>query len=108
MLELLILFVLGRNLGVNARAKGRTAIGYQFLLVFLWFAGEVAGGIAGLLLLLLFYGEEAREVWFLAYPLMIAGAALGAWGVFFLVKSLPDQRDAEDADLYRDSNIELS
>jgi hypothetical protein len=47
MLEILILVALIISMGKKMRAKGRTAIGYQFMLFGLWLTFEIIGFAAG-------------------------------------------------------------
>jgi hypothetical protein len=107
MLDLLILIGLGRNLGAKARAKGHKAGYYQFLLVLFWFGAEIGAG-AAIMLYLAMAGEDPEEYLFLIWVGAIAGAALGAWGAFKIVSSLPDlSRDdyEDDYDDYEDDRI---
>jgi hypothetical protein len=98
LLEFIILFVMCRSIGTKVRAKGRTAIGYQFLLLALWFGGELAGAILGVITSLATGAEEPSLV--LAYFLALIGAFLGAKIAFVIVNSLSDLRkplyDARD------------
>ena len=68
MLEILLLIYLCRELGKILRAKGRSAGWFQFLLVILWFGGELFGAVA------------AAIIGFDSGPAMYLGALLGAAG----------------------------
>jgi hypothetical protein len=97
MLEILILIKLCRQIGEMARKKARRAWGYQLMLVLFWFGGEIGGAFfAGLVLLLC--GEEIEDYLILVYLSAIAGAALGAWTAFVIVKILPEQADESEDD----------
>jgi hypothetical protein len=79
MLEILILWQLCKNIGVKLRAKGRSPGGYQFMLVAMWFGGEIIGGIIGVIVL---------EGGLGAYLLAILGAVAGVVAAFVIVNSL--------------------
>ena len=79
MLEILFLVYLCRQLGQTLRAKGRSAGWYQFLLVVLWFGGELFGGIVSLLL-----GIDGLGMYLGA----LLGAAGGAAIAFVIAHSL--------------------
>jgi hypothetical protein len=101
MLEIFILFRLCSALGSKLRDKGRNPIGFQLLLVFLWIAAEVTGGIIGFII-----GAIATEIddpaWIFGIGGAVIGVACAAGLVFFIAHSLPSlepQRvyDREDA-----------
>jgi hypothetical protein len=98
MIELLILINLCRKIGVKAKAKGHKGGYYKLLLVLFWFGAEIGSGFA-IALCLSIAGEDAEQLFFLIWLGGIAGAALGAWGAFKIVDSLPDlTRDDSDDD----------
>jgi hypothetical protein len=81
MLEILFIIFLAKKIGAKVRDKGRTAGGYQALLVLLWVGGEITGFILGFSM-----GMENG-----AYLLALMGAATGAviaWIVASAVKPL--------------------
>jgi hypothetical protein len=80
MLEILILWQLCKNIGVKLRAKGRSPGGYQFMLVAMWFGGEIIGGILGVVM-----SGEAGAV---AYLVAILGAIAGVVAAFVIVRSV--------------------
>jgi hypothetical protein len=95
MIEILILFKMAGNIGRIVAAKGHPKFFYQFLLVALWFGGELAGGIFGYVLgMALADGEEPS----LGFPYLFAlgTAVVGAVVAFAIAKRLPD-RKAEEA-----------
>ncbi|HWE94671.1 MAG TPA: hypothetical protein VG269_11970 [Tepidisphaeraceae bacterium] len=79
MLEILILWQLCKNVGVKLRAKGRKPGGYQFMLIAMWFGGEIIGGIIGAI---------ALDGGLGAYLLAILGAVAGVVGAFVIVNSV--------------------
>jgi hypothetical protein len=81
MLEILLLFFLTRKIGEICREKGRKAIGYKILTVVLWFGGEIAGAIIGVL-------ATSGEGGALVYVLALFGAAVGAAISFAIANSL--------------------
>ena len=85
MLEILFLFFLCKRLGAIVRAKGRSAVGLQVLLVVAWFAGEIMGAVvaAGVL------GDGSGQFHPAAYLGALLGAACGATAVFLIARSLP-------------------
>jgi hypothetical protein len=79
-LEILFLVYLCRKLGAILRAKGRSAGGYQFLLVVLWFGGEIFGAVVTVAVLRM---DGAP-----AYLGALLGAAGGATLAFVIANSL--------------------
>ena len=80
MLEILLLVYLCRSLGRTLRDKGRSPGWYQFLLVVLWFGGEVFGAIVAVAVFRL---EGAGS-----YLGALVGAAGGATLAFVIAHSL--------------------
>lgn len=80
MLEILALIWLGKRIGAIVRDKGRKAGGYQFLLVVMWFGGEIVGAIIGAILT----GGDGLA----PYIFALFGAAAGAGITFWIVNSL--------------------
>ena len=78
--------MLCKNIGRTVRAKGRRAGWYQVMLVGLWFAGELGGGIVGTVVTAMIWGRA--EFGLLVYLFALGGAALGAWGAFMIAKSV--------------------
>jgi hypothetical protein len=56
MIEVIFLFVLCSDIGRIARQNGRSAFGFQCLLVCLWFLGEIIGLLLGAQLPILMVG----------------------------------------------------
>mgnify|MGYP001613526669 CR=1 FL=1 len=81
MLEIVMLIFMAKSIGRIAEKKGRRGGGYKALLVLLWFGGEIAGIVAGVLLM---PGEE--PVW--PYGCGILGAILGTLAAFSIAGSL--------------------
>ena len=80
MLEVLLLIYLSRRLGEIVRAKGRSAGWYQFLLVVLWFGGEIFGAVVTVTVF--------RADGLAAYLGAIVGAAGGAVLGFVIANSV--------------------
>jgi hypothetical protein len=92
MLEIILLIFLCSAIGKMARARGRTAGGYQFMLVMFWIIGEVLGFIMGLALT-----EGGRgDAFLLLVMCALVGAACGAGLAFLIVGSLPSVNDQRD------------
>lgn len=80
MLEILALIAMGKRIGSKMRDKGRSAGWHQFLLVVLWFGGELVGAVFGVLAT---HGRGGVEV----YVFALIGAAIGAGVTFLIVNS---------------------
>ena len=80
MVEIFLLYFLCKRIGAIVRAKGRKAIGYQFMTVALWFGCEFAGLFGGAII--------SGEVTALAYVIGLSGAAIGALSAFLIARSL--------------------
>ena len=85
MLEILLLVMLCKNIGRKVRAKGRRAGWYQAMLVGMWFAGELGGGIIGIVVTAMWGRVEVR---YFVYLFALGGAGLGAWGAFMIARSI--------------------
>ena len=79
MLEILALWHLTKKVGQMVEEKGRKSGWYKALTVFLWFGGEIFGGIVGALLL----GDGIG-----LYLLALAGAASGAATAYLIAKNM--------------------
>jgi hypothetical protein len=79
MLEILFLIHLCKELGKIVRNKGRSATGYQWMLVLFWIVGEIIGMVAGVIAVGAGIG---------AYLCALLGAAAGAVAAFIVVKNL--------------------
>ena len=79
MLEILILFFLCKKIGEIVRRKGRTAIGYQVMTVLFWIGGEVGGGIAWLIFMIVTGAQiGGGDIDLTVIPFALVGAAMGA------------------------------
>src|SRR5262249_57412944 len=86
MLEIVLLFVLSKQ--IIAMAKRRDIVGWPFviLLIALWIIGELTGAVAGVIVL----GDNGADGFNLAIiPFAIAGAAIGAGITFAIVAVIP-------------------
>src|SRR5512140_1455265 len=70
MIELLVLLFLTGHVGRIVTPKGRSAGGFKFLTILLWFGGEAAGAVFGRI----FVGRETVDI----YGPALVGACLGA------------------------------
>jgi hypothetical protein len=86
MCEILFIIYLARKIARMANEKGRSGFGYGCMFVGLWIGGEIAGFIAGAMLV---HNELHKKNAGLAiYGCMVAGAAAGAVLSFIIVGSL--------------------
>jgi hypothetical protein len=79
MLEILILFRLGRNIADRAKRKGLSSTAFVFLLLGFWFAGEIGGSILGAIVLLILNPHEEPNfllIWLGSIVCAILGAVL--------------------------------
>ena len=79
MLEIILVVYMCKMIGKTVRPLGRSAGGYQALLVLLWIVGEFGGAVVGSLLL----GSGGG-----LYVCALIGAAAGATVTFLIVKNL--------------------
>lgn len=86
MLEIFFVVFMCRKIGTMMRAKGRSAGGYQFMLVAFWFGGEITGAIVGAVVLA--GGGSSGGFNGGAYLCALVGAAVGAGIVFLIVNSV--------------------
>lgn len=88
MLEIILLWVMGKKVVGIARSKGRSGTPYVFLLLGLWFGGEIGGAVFGAVISLI--SNPHQEPSFgIMYGLALLGAAIGAILTFVIVNSLP-------------------
>jgi|SRR5579883_673054 len=100
MLEIIILFALGKNIAAKAREKGRSGGWFVFLLLGLWFGGEIFGAIAAGLVGMIAMGEQEPPL-AMCYLGALAGAAIGAVIAFAIVSGIsPAHTYDEDHDDY--------
>ena len=79
MIEIIVLWQLGRRIAERARARGRRGGRYVLLLLALWFFGEFAAGFSAVVLMSAVGDKEADFFPVVGYLSAIAGAAAGAW-----------------------------
>jgi hypothetical protein len=95
MLEILVLISLGRSIANKAQEKGRSGVGYIFLLLALWIGGEIFGAILGVVISMAVLGDEEPNM-LLAYGGALVGAVIGAVIAFQIVKALPPLHSHRD------------
>ena len=96
MLEILALIAMGKSIAAKARAKGRSGTPYVFLLLALWFGGEIFGAIvAAILTEPDANGEPNMLVMYLG---ALVCAAIGAVIAFVIVGALQPIREEQDED----------
>ena len=83
MLEVLLLVFLGKRIARMMRNKGRSPVGYVFMLVGLWIGGEILGAFGTAAL-----AVDSGGPGFLPYIGALAGAALGATTAFAIAAAL--------------------
>src|SRR5262249_16737476 len=86
MLEIIVLFRLGRNIAARARDKGRRGTPFVLLLLALWFGGEIVGAVAGVVLSQVLNGRREPSA-LLIYVVALAFATIGAVIAFKVVNS---------------------
>jgi hypothetical protein len=96
-LEIFVLVSMCRYLHRTATNKGHAGWPFVLLMIFGWFAGGIAGGVAGLLLL----GDDGE------FPVgaligYFGGAALSCLGNALIVAMLPDRSPDWDGDRHDD------
>jgi hypothetical protein len=90
MLELLVLWQLGKSIAARARKKGRSAARYVLLLLALWFIGEATGAAVCFVILAALIGpDRAERGLLLIYPVAIVGASVGAYLTFKIAAREP-------------------
>ena len=92
MLEIIILFVMCKNMGQIVRRKGRRPLGFQLLLIGMWFGGEIVGGLLGTIATAMIDGQY-EGVGPLAYLAALVCAGLGAWLAFRIARSAGGEAD---------------
>ena len=95
-IEIFALYRMCRYLGRMLRSKGRNPLGWQFLLVMLWFLFEFIGGFVAEVLCVVFEGPR-EGVYPVAYLGAIGAAICGAAVVFLMARSLSDRRQMAPA-----------
>jgi hypothetical protein len=88
MLEIILLFALGKKVAAIAKAKGREAWPWVVLFVSMWFGGEICGGISGAFLAMDLKVPKDNQ-FFLIWFAGICGAAVGACLAFVIIHSTP-------------------
>jgi uncharacterized Tic20 family protein len=84
MLETLALWWLTKRVGKIVRKKGHESLAYQIIAVVLWFGGEVAGGIFGLIVGVLMNDSLGC----LIYLFALVGAVVGGGLAYFIATRL--------------------
>lgn len=90
MLEIILLIFLCKKIGAIIREKGRSPVAFQVLTVFLWFGGEIAGAVVGIIV----SGNE--EPGPAAYIFALVGAAVGATIAFLIASNLSTASSGSD------------
>jgi uncharacterized Tic20 family protein len=84
MLEILALWWLTKRIGTIVRQKGHESLAYQIIAVVLWFGGEIAGGIFGLIV-----GAFMNDsLGCLIYLFALVGAVGGGGFAYFIATRL--------------------
>jgi len=84
MLEILLLYFLGKRIARMMRDKGRSPVGYVFMLVGLWIGGEVLGAFGTAA----FIAAGSGQPGLLPYAGALGGAALGAITAFAIAAAM--------------------
>jgi hypothetical protein len=80
MLEILLLYGLGKNIAEKAENQGRGGALFVIILIVLWFLGEIVGAVVGMIVT----GEKLY-----AYLFALIGAAVGAVLAYTFLAVLP-------------------
>jgi hypothetical protein len=91
-IEIALAWFLGKQIAANCKVKGRQAAGWVLLFIFLWIAGEVVGGVVGLVL-------TGGQITFVLSVCGIIGGLVGAAIAFFIVNNL--SASPTDDEFYR-------
>jgi len=86
MLEIIALILLCDRVAAMARRRGRSPTLFELMLVGLWFAGEVAGAVLGVILA--GAGGRGGPDLLVVYGLALAGAAIGGVCAFVIARSV--------------------
>lgn len=92
MLEIILLFVMCKNIGQIVRKKGRRPFGFQLLLVGMWFGGEIVGALLGTIATTIIDGRY-EGVGLLAYISALLCAGVGAWLAFQIARRAAGESD---------------
>jgi hypothetical protein len=90
MLEILLIVHFCKKLGNKIRAKGHSAGWYQAMFVGLWFFGEFAGAIFGVIVGLAAERGQGDPNPLFIYIFALAGAATGGFITFWIAGQLSD------------------
>jgi hypothetical protein len=88
-LEILLLYFMGKKIAETASDRGRPGVLFVILLVGLWFGGELAGFVVGAAI-------NHGEVGLACYGFALLGAMFGAITAFIIVNAMPVPVDEED------------
>jgi hypothetical protein len=91
--DLIILIILCRKIASIANDKGRSGVGYVFLLIALFLGGEFSGAFSGAILAIATGADSDDAVKGFAAIGGIAGLIVGSLIAFGIVHSLSDTRD---------------
>jgi hypothetical protein len=97
MLEIILVFVISKKIAAMMKEKGRSAVGYILLFIFLWFAGEVVGAIVGVIFSMA-TNPNALNDGFPVLPWIFAlvGAAVGGGIGYTIAAVMPAVQTVED------------
>jgi hypothetical protein len=93
MLEIILLFVLGKKISEICKSKGRSGWPYVLMFIGLWFFFELAGAVVGVILAPTDAGGEPNFL--IVWICGIVGAAGGAVLSFVIVNALPPTEGLE-------------
>ena len=97
MLEILALWWLTKRIGEIVRKKGRESLPYQIIAVVLWFGGEIAGVIFGLVLSA--FMDDSLGC--LIYVFALVGAVGGAGLAYFIATALSPADTLSPSDTFQ-------
>jgi hypothetical protein len=101
MLEIILVVWLSKKIAATMKDKGRSPAGYVVLFVLLWFGGEIAGAVVGMVITAM-HNPRALDLDFNigVYMFALIGAACGAGIAFLIVHTVPPLEQWPDDDDY--------
>ena len=105
MIEIFVLITLSKNISARAKSQGRSGVPFVFLLLALWFGGEIGGAVAGVVVSLILEPNSEPE-FILPWLLGIACAIIGAFIAFKIVGPLEPEHSEDRLDI-RDRDVPI-
>ena len=97
MLEIALIYVLSKSISSKVKSKGYKPVWFVLMFIAFWFAGEILGLFAGVIIGIIFFGPQQQPP-LIVYLFGLIGAALGATTAFLIVNFLPVAQPKEEED----------